>query len=432
MIEQQEGYIRMELGGESRLLPYGQKIADQQKGITLNEAGTLIWDALTTPKSRDELARLLETHYQAETDDEREMIAKDTEAFLNQLLAVGVIRENNLEPGQPLAAEMEIAGLKIALYGAKELIPEQFGLFSKKNENDSVSPSQQIEIINASPSNHPNGTILLRNRELTVCRTKSGYVVFFPSMKQITEAHMTEDGSRVQIYGNFQNQKEDRENLFHAIRLFVLYALQKRGFFAVHSASILYQGKAWLFSGHSGMGKSTHTNLWHRLLQVPLLNGDLNLLGYQNGVLSAVGIPWCGTSEITTEATYPLGGIVLLGRAKDDHLEPLTEREKALRVMQRMISPAWTAEQMQQNLAFAKQLAGAIPVYYLLCTPTPNAVYTIKEAIDRGNAENESCETTAETAAGTTETGSAALDHAETNGREPAYSLAEAGGEEQA
>ena len=67
-----------------------------------------------------------------------------------------------------------------------------------------------------------------------------------------------------------------------------------------------------------------------------------------------------------------------------------------------------------------------------MCTPTPNAVYTIKEAIDRGNAENESCETTAETAAGTTETGSAALDHAETNGREPAHSLSEAGVEEQA
>lgn len=42
------------------------------------------------------------------------------------------------------------------------------------------------------------------------------------------------------------------DNLFHAIRLFFLFIAQKKGLFAIHSASILYHDKAWLFSGHSG------------------------------------------------------------------------------------------------------------------------------------------------------------------------------------
>ena len=63
---------------------------------------------------------------------------------------------------------------------------------------------------------------------------------------------------------------------------FFLFAAQKHGKFAIHSASILYKEKAWLFSGHSGMGKSTHTQMWHDLLQTPYLNGDLNLLAMEN------------------------------------------------------------------------------------------------------------------------------------------------------
>ena len=166
------------------------------------------------------------------------------------------------------------------------------------------------------------------------------------------------------------------------IRHLFLYRAQLNSSYVLHSASILYQEKAWLFSGHSGMGKSTHTALWHELFQAPYLNGDLNLITFQQGQPVVHGIPWCGTSGICTSRSYPLGGIILLNRGQTDHLEALSPEEKTLKVMQRLISPAWTPEQLQQNLAFSQQLTGSIPVYQLFCTKEPSAAYTMKAKID--------------------------------------------------
>ena len=131
------------------------------------------------------------------------------------------------------------------------------------------------------------------------------------------------------------------------------------------------------------MGKSTHTALWHELLQTPYLNGDLNLIGIKNGIPVIYGIPWCGTSEIFTTECHELGGIVLLGRDITDHVEELESDEKVLRVMQRMISPAWTGEMMEKNLGFSEKLVDLIQVWNLYCTKNPSAVYTIKEEIDK-------------------------------------------------
>ena len=200
---------------------------------------------------------------------------------------------------------------------------------------------------------------------------------------------MTEDGSYVEIYCRRPFGEEETDQLFHAIRMFYLYLAQKKGYYAVHSASILYTGKAWLFSGHSGMGKSTHTAMWHEQLGVPYLNGDLNLIGRKDGKMVVCGIPWCGTSEIYTTGDYELGGIVLLGRDTKDHVEPLIMYEKIMRVMQRMISPVWKEELLEKNLEIAKVIAKEVPVLHLFCTKEISAVETVKEEIDRLGKAND-------------------------------------------
>ena len=131
------------------------------------------------------------------------------------------------------------------------------------------------------------------------------------------------------------------------------------------------------------MGKSTHTRLWHELLQTPYLNGDLNLLGMEDGKIIVYGIPWCGTSELYTTADHKLGGIILLGRDPEkDFLQELASSEKIIRVMQRMISPSWKERFFSMNLEFAETVAEQVPVLHLLCTRNPSAVYTIQREID--------------------------------------------------
>ena len=132
----------------------------------------------------------------------------------------------------------------------------------------------------------------------------------------------------------------------------------------------------------SGTGKSTHTNLWHKLYDTPLINGDLNLLSFKDGTPVVYGLPWCGTSEIFDIKTYPLGGIILLQQASENHIESLELHEKALLVSQRLISPSWTKEQLHTNLHFTENLSSEIYVARLCCNMGNAAAATMKEAID--------------------------------------------------
>lgn len=380
MIYRQEGYVLKQIRGLYALLPFGQKIADHQKGITLNETGTFLWKSLSKPQSRETLVEKLALHYQADTDA-HELLQRDVNNFLKQLLSMGILREDTRSVSQPFYGCMRLAGLSVHLYGLQEFFPENFIPFLTEV---STHADMTLEILPIVPVSRQNGRILLRNKEMTICQWEDGYMVQFPTMKNILEAYMTKDGSFVRFYCTPHTKNpESQEHLFHAFRLFFLYLAQRKGFYALHSASILYKGKAWLFSGHSGCGKSTHTALWHTYAYTPYLNGDLNLLGQdKDGNFQVYGIPWCGTSGLFTTETCPLGGIVLLEQAKTDFLKPLSEYEKILRVMQRMISPSWTETFLDCNLDFAQKLADCIPVYHLACTKNPSAMEVIKKQID--------------------------------------------------
>ena len=453
-IKRQEGYCLKEIAGVHYLLPYGQKVADQRKGIVLNETGVFLWNELKTSMTDDALAEKLVHHYSAdgeaanETQDEiqdqtkdkiqnqmQDQIRQDVKQFVQELLLLGILREC-LRPccaedaddvtcvystKEPFVECLEIAGMRIALYGSRELISSQFDAFLKdcssaqgksKSELQTEShikmqikmPVQmQIEILQRTTSFHPNGKTLIRNEELVVCENEQGYIILFPSMNQIREAHMTSDGRFAQIYVNGLDKEKTKEELFHAIRHFFLFFAQRQGFFAIHSASILYQDQVWLFSGHSGMGKSTHTNLWKEQFGTKIINGDLNLIGWSNGEQTNIGqsvdklgskghpivygMPWCGTSGIASTKSYPLGGIVLLGRSDNDHFESLMNDQKIVRVMQRMISPVWTEDMLEANLKCAAKLAKEVPIYYLLCTKEPSATYVMKARIDKEDAQ---------------------------------------------
>lgn len=385
MIKRQEGYVLKKIEGIYNLLPYGQKVADQRRGITMNETGVFLWNALEEPKEEAELIRLAAEYYEITDAEEKEQMQVDIREFINQMQAFGILRTEIKRQNKNYCGGMKIAGMRIGFFGNKEMIPEEFEAFMIRKEDDTYW-DQEIEFIEYPPESRQNGYVLLRNKELIVSEWEEGYIIEFPTLDNVYEAYMTKDGAYVRIYCRHPFAEAEKENLFHAIRHFFLYLAQKKGYCAVHSASILYKGKAWLFSGHSGMGKSTHTSMWHEMINTPYLNGDLNLIGIKDeseDKMVVRGIPWCGTSKIYTTKDYELGGIVLLGRDSKDHVGSLSTYEKTMKVMQRMISPVWKEELLDKNLELAAEIARKVPVLQLFCTKEPTAVETIRKEIDK-------------------------------------------------
>jgi hypothetical protein len=117
------------------------------------------------------------------------------------------------------------------------------------------------------------------------------------------------------------------------------------------------------------------------------LNGGLNLLGIEHGQPVVYGLPWCGTSGIYTEKSYPLGGIIFLEQREINRAVALPPDKQQLMISQRLISPAWTREQLLANLKFCGRLAPNTTCFLLQCTKEEAAAQVCRDAIDKGACE---------------------------------------------
>lgn len=85
---------------------------------------------------------------------------------------------------------------------------------------------------------------------------------------------------------------------------------------ALHGSCIVYKGKAVLFLGESGTGKSTHTRLWREnIAGSKLLNDDSPIVRYEEGGVWVYGSPWSGKTPCYKAECYPLAGCVRLSQA---------------------------------------------------------------------------------------------------------------------
>lgn len=383
-MQQNKSFILREIEKVPYLLPYGQMIADHMRGMKLNATAVFLWNLMENDISMDELLSHCAVHYEV-TEEELPAFENDIRNFIGHMLSLGVITDSASLPSIPSSSEclLSIAGLSMRLQGPEASFPPQFEPFV----TDSLPEiHQSIQICTGIPRIKRNGTVLLRNEELVVLDAGEDYILLFPASNHLCEIQLNKSADLAVCYCLPPYNDTFHYDLFHATRLLFLYLAQLKGMVAIHSASFLYEGKAWVFSGHSGMGKSTHTNLWKEIYNTPIINGDLNLLAFENNTPMVHGIPWCGTSGICNTESHPLGGIVLLNQTPTDYVEELTPDQKLLLTTQRLISPAWSEEMFDKNLSIMEQIVPEIMVCKLHCTKEPTAAEIMKARIDKETA----------------------------------------------
>ena len=267
-------YIKATLAGIPYLLPYGQLIAAPAPATRLNDSGSLLWDGILEGDSREELLALLADRYHT-TERERAALAEDVDQYLHSLCRMGILLadtpESRGDDTPPLF--YRIGPLVFSYRGPSLLYDRFFSAFSCEEEYF----DQEVLILTGKPASIPYGAVLIHTEELTICDSGSSYCFFFAAPWGIREMHVKKDGSRAVLYRMPDPDDMHIEDLFHALRFAFLILAQQKELYVLHSASFLYRGRAFLVSGSSGTGKSTHSALWHDLYQTPLLNGDLNL-----------------------------------------------------------------------------------------------------------------------------------------------------------
>ena len=150
----------------------------------------------------------------------------------------------------------------------------------------------------------------------------------------------------------------------------------------IHAAVLNWIGMAFLLCAPSGTGKSTHAHLWQESEQIEIINGDRALCGQEEGVWTAYGQPWCGSSGECLNTSAPIGAVVLLERGEENSVMRLEPFDAFLGLLPRTFAPPWDAALMDAALGHLDSLVASVPVFRLRCRPDVEAVETLKAALE--------------------------------------------------
>lgn len=168
-------------------------------------------------------------------------------------------------------------------------------------------------------------------------------------------------------------------NLFFHIGWEKIMCAEQR--FILHAACVdtLYGGI--LFSGESGVGKSTQADLWCKYGSGELINGDRAIIGNKAGCWRAYGSPYAGSSKCYRNISCEIGAIVMLSQSSECRIKRLGEAEAFRRIYANTTIHSWDPAFVNRVCDMISTLIKAVPVFELECTPDERAVHILQSAL---------------------------------------------------
>ena len=383
------GYALEEIGGRFFLFPFGQRGAEFCRDMEINEVGAFIWNYLKDEHELEEIVDACMSEYECAPKDYKDVkfsVEQFVDAMKNRKMVFG---KNDYHPvTTDVIKEYTVAGVDIRVKSSEDIAFPMLDKFVKVTEDSGKRISIFLEkrdrkkVAGEVEDVLGDARFILSNEDVKVYYTDFGYRIFFDCYECVSDLFVSFDGDCCSIGYTGNCDKSLSEELFQALRVPFLLYTQRNGMITVHSASIIYKEKGWLFSGKTGCGKTTHTNLWNRYLGTKIFNGDMNLLSCEDGLIYMYGIPWCGTSGVNETGKYPVGGIMFLKQDAVSKIEDLQYSEKVLKLLRRSFSPFWNEEQTNYNTQVCKKVAEATNICELRCTKEKDALEVSREYID--------------------------------------------------
>lgn len=155
----------------------------------------------------------------------------------------------------------------------------------------------------------------------------------------------------------------------------------------MHASVPVLDGKGYLFLGHSGTGKSTHSRQWlAEWSQAFLLNDDnpvIRLMTNSEGqtVPYIFGSPWSGKTPCYRNEGYPIGGIVKLSQAPQNEARVLRLPEAYAYVLSSASGLKIIPAMMDALYSTIAQLIQLVPCLHLDCLPDRPAAQVCHAAL---------------------------------------------------
>lgn len=148
----------------------------------------------------------------------------------------------------------------------------------------------------------------------------------------------------------------------------------------LHSSFIEYCGKGLIFTGYSGVGKTTQAELWSKYFNAEIVNGDKTFIREVDGNFCAYGLPWKGSSDYCLNKKALLSGIVVLRQSNKNRITRLNDNVVEY-LMPHIFLPHWDNDCLNKALDTYDKLIGKVPVWLLECRPDKESVEITRDAV---------------------------------------------------
>lgn len=154
----------------------------------------------------------------------------------------------------------------------------------------------------------------------------------------------------------------------------------------LHSSAVLMDGRAYLFSAASGVGKSTHTALWQQAFgkdRAKILNDDKPAIRIEKDGIFAFGTPWSGKTDLNINVKAPIAGICFLERGEKNRIRRENGGAVIAKLLAQTVRP-YKEQNMDILLHHVDKVLSEIPVYSMSCNISEEAARMSYNEMSKG------------------------------------------------
>ncbi len=219
---------------------------------------------------------------------------------------------------------------------------------------------------------------------ISVSTCVDGYIVRISYDSDLYEHsfHFENDLPKAEAYVDW-NDPNVGDVLSTMLRIFFSQMVLFQEGISLHASAVICDGKAFLFTGPSGTGKSTHSKMWLKAFEgCELLNDDNPTVRIIDEVPVAFGTPWSGKTPCYRNLSAPVGGVVKIRQADHNHFIPRKEVKAFITIL-----PGCSAIHTDELLHAALcddlvRIAEKVPVGVLECLPDEEAARLCRSSLD--------------------------------------------------
>ena len=157
-------------------------------------------------------------------------------------------------------------------------------------------------------------------------------------------------------------------SLNSVLRIVHTLSLAKRKGFLVHAASAVRNGRAFIFAGVSGAGKTTIASLAPP--DVTLLTDEISYVRWQEGQYCAFGTPFAGDlGRLGENMRAPIAALYLLAKGPENKIEPIKAADAGRALLENILFFAKDSEMVGSVFETACDFASRVPVRRLTFAP---------------------------------------------------------------